>query len=63
MNGYKTYTGAAVALITAVLTLLGANDLVQGGEVEQIVTSIAGILGAILAIYGRFDKEKRDGQS
>lgn len=59
MNGYKTYTGIALALVS-LLAMIGYD--VQPDQVSTLVeaiTTLIGVLGTILATYGRIDKENR----
>lgn len=50
LQGYKTYIGAAIAIIGALSGLFGWNLGDLAGLEDQIIT----IVGGIIAIYGRF---------
>ena len=59
MNGYKTYTGIFVMLLGFLASkgfIPNAGDVVYTDLVNQIFT----VVGAVLAIYGRYDVENRN---
>lgn len=62
MEGYKTYTGIAITLVSSVVGLLGMNDVISNEEITTIISAIGTLVGTVLAIYGRY-KAKVDLQS
>jgi hypothetical protein len=49
MEGYKTYTGLAIALIGLLL-----SGYLDKNETEVLATSIVQLVGIGFAIYGRY---------
>lgn len=56
MNGFKTYTGLAVAGLGFLLTLLGVNESESAALSSQIVAALNELAtagGLLFAAYGR----------
>ena len=51
LNGFKTYIGAAVAGIPALIILI--QTLSVGGDITTKWGAISAFIGAIIAAYGR----------
>jgi hypothetical protein len=54
MEGYKTYTGIAITLISSVVGLLGMNDIISNEDITTTISAIGTLVGTVLAIYGRY---------
>lgn len=53
MEGYKTYTGVAIALIGLI-----ASKYLTDGEIEMIATGLIQLVGLGIAVYGRYKAKK-----
>ncbi len=52
MEGFKTYTGIAVALIGAICSIFKLNFTTE--EIQPIVNAAFELAGLLFAAYGRF---------
>lgn len=59
MQGYKTYTGIAITLISSLVGFLGMQDVISSSEITEIIMGIGNIVGIAMAIYGRYNAEQR----
>lgn len=54
MEGYKTYTGITITLVSSIVGLLGMNDVISNEEITTVISAIGTLVGTVLAIYGRY---------
>jgi len=55
LDGKKTYISLALVLLGA----FGYGDLITEGELAEIVNLVTQLIGAVGAIYGRYDASRR----
>lgn len=56
MNGFKTYLGIAITVLGGLASQLGVE---ANADLPGWVDTVVMAVGALLAAYGRYDKERR----
>lgn len=56
LDGYKTYVGIAVMLLSQVLQARG----IELGDTVGLTNEVLALIGAALAIYGRFAAKSKE---
>lgn len=54
MEGYKTYSGAFIMLISGVAGMLGMQDIISNEEISTFIAGVGGFIGFVITIYGRY---------
>lgn len=55
-NGYKTYIGIAIFVLSRLADMFGVPE---AADLPSWVTAVTDFVGAVVAAFGRFDKERR----